>query len=98
MLAAPRPPLLLVGISQSVLPALDDLVQGFVSLGVVGYLGGFNRAIHCWVLVAISTVACIAVFILAGSVAFFCYPWEPARKFAPGDLPFLVVLSNRKNI
>lgn len=71
MLSTPRPPLLLVGISQSVLPALGDLVQGLVSLGVVGYLGGLNRAFHCSLMVLISSLACVAVFILTGSIPFF---------------------------
>ncbi len=71
MLSSTRHPLLLVGISQSVLPALGDLIQGFCTLGVVSYLGGFSLGLKCFSLVGVSAIACTATFILTGSIPFY---------------------------
>ena len=71
MLSSARHPLLLVGISQSLLPALGDIAQGLCTLCVVTYLGGVARRFKCFAMVGVSAVACSATFILTGSIPFF---------------------------
>ncbi len=71
MLSTPRDPLLLVGISESVLPALGDLLQGSLCLLLLFYLAPFDMALRCLLFVGVSTLAFLGLFILTGSLVFF---------------------------
>ncbi|HZH03864.1 MAG TPA: ABC-2 family transporter protein [Myxococcaceae bacterium] len=71
MLATPRHPLLLVGISQSLTPALGDVLQGGCNLIALFFIATPGLAVRCAALTVVSAVAFAALFILAGSVPFF---------------------------
>ncbi len=71
MLATPRQPLLLVGISQSITPALGDLIQGACNLVALFFMAPVSLALRCIAFTLVSGVAFLGLFILTGSIAFF---------------------------
>lgn len=71
MLATPRRPLLLAGISQIFTPALGDLLQGFCNLIVLFYLAPVDLAGRCILFTLVSAMAFLGLFILTGSIPFF---------------------------
>lgn len=71
MLATPRNPLVLVGISQSITPALGDILQGLCNLAALFYLAPFALASRCALFALVSGIAFLGLFILTGSVPFF---------------------------
>lgn len=71
MLATPRNPLLLVGISQSIAPAFGDIVQGFFNLAALFYLGPLAMAGRCALFSLISAAGFLGLFVLAGSISFY---------------------------
>jgi ABC-type uncharacterized transport system permease subunit len=71
MLATPRDPLLLVGISQSQVPALGDMIQGSCNLIALFFLASVDMAIRCVLFIFVSATAFLGLFILTGSIPFF---------------------------
>lgn len=71
MLATPRQPLLLVGISQSIMPALGDIIQGCCNLVALFFLAPLEMAGRCMVFTLVSATAFLGLFILTGSIPFF---------------------------
>jgi ABC-type uncharacterized transport system permease subunit len=71
MLATPRNPLLLAGISQSVTPALGDMIQGACNLVALCLLAPIEIAGRCVVFTFVSATAFLGLFILTGSIPFF---------------------------
>ena len=71
MLATPRDPLLLAGVSQSQAPALGDLLQGALSLLALFWLAPIGMALRCTFFSIISATAFAGLFILTGSLCFF---------------------------
>lgn len=71
MLSTPRHPIFLAAISESSTPALGDIIQGIINLGVVFYLAGFMMAIRCFFFVFVSAIGFMGLFILAGAIPFF---------------------------
>ena len=71
MLATPRNPLLLAGISQSIMPALGDILQGSGNLIALFILAPVEMAIRCILFTVVSAAAFLGLFILTGSIPFF---------------------------
>ncbi len=71
MLGTPRHPLFLVAISESSTPALGDILQGFLNLGVIFYLVSFEQALRCLMFVSVSAIGFMGLFIMAGTIPFF---------------------------
>jgi ABC-type uncharacterized transport system permease subunit len=71
MLATPRHPLLLVGISQSLTPSLGDILQGLCNIVALFFVATPGAALRCAVFTLVSAVAFAALFIMTGSVPFF---------------------------
>lgn len=71
MLATPRNPLLLVGMSQSSAPALGDLIQGACNVIAIFYLASWDLGLRCLLFTFISGIAFLGLFILMGSIPFF---------------------------
>jgi ABC-type uncharacterized transport system permease subunit len=71
MLATPRKPLLLVGISQSMMPALGDLIQGSCNLIALVFLAPIELALRALAFTFVSAIAFLGLFILMGSIPFF---------------------------
>lgn len=69
--ASPRHPLWLVAASSSSVAALGDILQGSVTIMVIGIWMGWNQATLCIVGSAIALFAFIAVAIVAGSLSFY---------------------------
>ena len=71
MLATPRSPLLLASISNSIAPALGDVVQGVLNIAALFYIATWAEAIRCVIFTGVCSVAVIGVFVMTGSVPFF---------------------------
>lgn len=71
MLSTPRDPLLLVGMSQSVAPALGDLIQGACNLIAIFFLAPWEMGVRCIFFTFVSGMAFLGLFILMGSIPFF---------------------------
>ncbi|MBX7232040.1 MAG: ABC transporter permease [Bdellovibrionales bacterium] len=71
MLATPRNPLVLVGISQSITPALGDILQGLCNLVALFFLAPADMVFRCILFTFSSGVAFLGLFILTGSIPFF---------------------------
>jgi ABC-type uncharacterized transport system permease subunit len=71
MLATPRSPLLLVGISKSSAPAMGDLIQGIGNLIALFFLADFGMALRCLLFTFVSGLAFLGLFVLMGSIPFF---------------------------
>jgi ABC-2 type transport system permease protein len=71
MLSTPRDPLFLIGISQSVMPALGDLIQGMGNLLALCYLASWEMAIRTVVFTFVSGIGFLGLFIFMGSIPFF---------------------------
>lgn len=71
MLGTPRKPLFLIAISESSATALGDLIQGLITLGLLGLvcdMGWVIRAALCSIIVTINFAT---IFIFAGTLTFF---------------------------
>ncbi|MBC7430237.1 MAG: ABC-2 family transporter protein [Bacteriovorax sp.] len=71
MLGTPRHPLFLAAISRSSVTALGDLLQGLFTLGFLFWYTGFEWALRAAFASVIVTIAFTAIFIAAGTLAFF---------------------------
>lgn len=71
MLSTPRNPLVLIGISQSITPALGDIIQGICNLLALFYLAPFDMVLRCLGLTFASSIAFLGLFIITGSIPFF---------------------------
>lgn len=71
MLATPRNPLILIGISQSSAPALGDILQGFVNLAFLFATAPLGLASGCFAFTFVSAAGFLGLFIFAGSLGFF---------------------------
>lgn len=71
MLSTPRHPLLLVGLSESLLPALGDVIQGVLNMAVLFFLAPVEQAIRCVVFTGICATAVVGLFVATGSIPFF---------------------------
>jgi ABC-type uncharacterized transport system permease subunit len=71
MLSTPRNPLVLIGISQSITPALGDIIQGLCNLLALFYLAPFDMAVRCIGFTIVSAIAFLGLFIITGSIPFF---------------------------
>ncbi len=71
MLATPRHPLVLVGISQSLTPSLGDILQGFCNIIALCFIAPPGIALRCLLFTVVSSAAFVGLFVLTGSVAFF---------------------------
>jgi ABC-2 type transport system permease protein len=71
MLATPRKPLLLISISQSMMPALGDLIQGSCNLIALLFLAPLEMALRAMIFTFVSAIAFLGLFILLGSIPFF---------------------------
>jgi ABC-2 type transport system permease protein len=70
-LAQPRSPLLLAGLSRSLVSSAGDVVQGVVMWFVLGYLYGPFFMFQTIYATILSIIGCLAFFILCGSAALF---------------------------
>lgn len=71
MLGTPRHPLLLVAISRSSVTALGDFLQGIFTLGFLYWYTGFEWALRASFASVIVIIGFAAIFIAAGTLAFF---------------------------
>jgi ABC-2 type transport system permease protein len=71
MLATPRNPLILIGISASETPALGDILQGLCSLAALSFLAPGALVVRCIFFTIVSAVGFLGLFILTGSIPFF---------------------------
>lgn len=71
MLGTPRSPLLLVAISDSNATALGDLIQGVITLVILFWLQDYDWVLRALFCSGIAIVGFAAIFIFAGTLAFF---------------------------
>jgi ABC-type uncharacterized transport system permease subunit len=71
MLGTPRQPLILIAISESSATALGDLLQGFVTLALLGWVSDFGWVLRAGFCSLIVTINFAAIFIAAGTLTFF---------------------------
>lgn len=71
MLSTPRSPLLLAGISDSLTPALGDVLQGLLNIIALFFIASPDQALRCFGLTFVCGLAVIGLFIFTGSLPFF---------------------------
>jgi ABC-type uncharacterized transport system permease subunit len=71
MLSTPRHPLVMAGISDSMAPALGDMIQGFLNIAVLFWIATPAETVRCLLFTGICATAVVGLFILTGSVPFF---------------------------
>lgn len=71
MLGTPRHPLFLIAISESSATALGDLLQGLITLALLGWVSDIGWVMRAALCSAIVTVNFATIFIAAGTLTFF---------------------------
>ena len=71
MLGTPRQPLILIAISDSSTTALGDLLQGLVTLLLLGWVSDMGWVLRAGVCSLIVTINFATIFIAAGTLTFF---------------------------
>lgn len=71
LLATPRSPLLLAGLSRSDVSAFGDIVQGFLVIAFVGWIAPLDYVLRSLLVALIAALGWIGLFTLAGATAFF---------------------------
>lgn len=71
MLGTPRDPLFLIAISESSATALGDLLQGLITLALLGWVSDIGWSVRAAICSAIVVLNFATIFIAAGTLTFF---------------------------